>query len=119
MEIDSHNAREEIKDILEKCTKCGLCKSLCPVFRIVREEQYSPRGMAIMMQNDIIERILYDCTLCKACEIQCPMNLKICDSIIKARNVFVNSKREVRSNNEIIKNLNKTGNIFGIKEDSK
>ena len=42
--VEEKNTREEIIEILEKCTKCGLCKELCPVFKALREEQYSPRG---------------------------------------------------------------------------
>ena len=46
MTVESENAKEEIKDIIEKCVKCGMCKSLCPVFKIIREETTGPRGRA-------------------------------------------------------------------------
>ncbi len=117
MAIESENAKEEIREIIEGCIKCGLCKSLCPVLRILREEQFSPRGKVIMLDNGFIEKIVYDCTLCKACEKQCPVNLKLCTAFIKARQVLVDQKKEIPSNKEMIKNLNKTGNIFGIKEE--
>ncbi len=117
MGIESGNAREEIKDIIEKCIKCGLCRSLCPVLRIMREEQFSPRGKVMMLENETFEKIVYECTLCKACEKQCPVSLKLCDAFVKARAVLVNQKKEILANRDMIKNLEKTGNIFGMKEE--
>jgi Fe-S oxidoreductase len=117
MIIESYNAREEIREIVNGCIKCGLCRSLCPVLKVVREETYSPRGRAIMLDNDFVDRIIYECNLCKACEIRCPVNLKLCDAFIKARAILVNQKKEIEENKEMIKNLNKSGNIFGIKEE--
>jgi len=116
MTIEVDNAVEEAKEIVEKCIKCGLCRSLCPVLRILREEQYSPRGKAIMIENNCFEKNVYDCTLCKACEKQCPLNLKLCEAFIKIRKVLVRKKKEIPENKEMIKSLNKTGNIFGIEE---
>jgi glycolate oxidase iron-sulfur subunit len=86
--IEEKNTREEIVELLEKCTKCGLCKELCPVFKALREEQYSPRGHVIMLTNKVFDKILFDCTLCKACEEKCPFNLEICRAIKKARNLL-------------------------------
>lgn len=116
MSIESENAREEIKEIVEKCIKCGRCNLLCPVLKVMREEQYSPRGQMIMLEDGYFDKIVYNCTLCKACEKQCPLNLKLCDAIIKARQVLVGQKKEIPENKEMIKNLDKIGNEFGIKE---
>ena len=116
MTIESDNAKEEIKEIVEQCVRCGLCKSLCPVLKVMREEQFSPRGKAIILDNNNFEKIVYECTLCKACEKKCPLDLKLCDAFIKARQVLVESKKEIPENKAMIKNLEKTGNIFGIIE---
>jgi glycolate oxidase iron-sulfur subunit len=88
MNIEEKNAKEEIIEIVEKCIKCGLCKELCPVFRVLREEQSSPRGHAILLANKIEDSFVFDCTLCKACEEKCPMSLKLCTAIRKAREVM-------------------------------
>ena len=115
MEID--NAKEEVKEVVSACFRCGLCKSYCPVLRVLREEQFSPRGKVIILDNSYYERLVYDCTLCKACEVKCPAHLKLCDAFIKARKVIVASGREVPEAAEVIRNLNKTGNVYGIKEE--
>jgi len=119
MTIESDNNKEEIKEIVEECFKCGLCKELCPVLRVMREEQYSPRGKAIILENGFYEKIVYECSLCKSCEIKCPLNLKLCHAFILAREILVNQKKEIVQNREMIKNLEKTGNIYGIVEEKK
>jgi glycolate oxidase iron-sulfur subunit len=116
MSVESENAKEEIREIVTDCFKCGLCKEICPVLRVMREEQYSPRGKAIILENKYFEKIVYDCTLCKACEKKCPLNLKLCTAFIRAREILVNSKKEIPQNREMIKNLEKSGNIYGIIE---
>lgn len=118
MTIEIENAKEEIKEIVEKCFRCGLCRELCPVLRVMRVEHYSPRGRAVILDNKNFEKLIYDCSLCKACEEKCPLDLELCKAFIKARQVLVAQKKEIPQNKEMIKKLNKTGNIFGIiKED--
>lgn len=95
MGVEEFNAKEEIKEIVEKCISCGMCNSICPVLRIVREEQVSPRGRTLILNNKFIEKSVYDCTLCKACEKRCPLGLKLCDAFIKARQVLVFSGKEI------------------------
>ena len=116
MTIESENCKHEVKEIVEKCFKCGRCKSLCPVLRIVREEQYSPRGQAIMLDSGFFEKIVYSCTLCKACEKQCPLDLRLCTAFIKARQILVEQKKELPENKKMINNLIKFGNEFGAKK---
>ncbi len=113
MTVETDNAKEEIKDIVEQCFKCGLCRELCPVLRVMREEQYSPRGKAIILENGSFEKIVYECSLCKACEKKCPYSLKLCSAFIRAREILVSQKREISANREMIKNLEKSGNIYG------
>ncbi len=116
MTIEIDNAKEEIREIVERCFKCGLCRELCPVLRVMRTEEYSPRGKAIILENLEYEKIVYECSLCKACEVKCPLNLKLCTAFIKCREIHVNQKKELAENKEMIKNLEKSGNIYGIQE---
>ncbi len=117
MVSEEFNIKEEIREIVGKCIRCGMCNSLCPVLRIMREEHYSPRGKAIILDNGFFEKTVYECTLCKACEVKCPLDLKLCDAFIRARQILVIQKKEIPENQEMIKNLQKTGNIFGIREE--
>lgn len=116
MPVETDNAKTESMEIAKECFRCGLCRELCPVLRIEREEQYSPRGKAVIIDNNNFEKIVYDCTLCKACEKKCPIGIKLCSAFIHSREALVLQKKEIPENIEMIKNLEKTGNIFGIVE---
>jgi Fe-S oxidoreductase len=111
--IQANNLLEEAGETLEQCIKCGMCKSLCPVFKALREERISPRGHSILLQEKILQDSLFECNLCKACEKKCPLNLKICDAILKAREALVLKNKGIESNKEMIKNVRETGNPFG------
>ena len=116
MTVESDNAKEEIKEIIESCMNCGKCNLFCPVLKVMQEEQYSARGQVIMLNNDHFDKIVYNCTLCKACERQCPLNLKLCDAIVRARKVLVEQKKELPANKEMVKNCDKIGNVYGERE---
>lgn len=115
MGVEDYNLKQEIKEITDKCIKCGMCNNFCPVLREVREEQYSPRGMTVMLDQGFFEKIVYKCTLCKACEENCPVELKLCEAFTKARKLLVSQKKEFKENREMINNIKKTGNVYGIK----
>ena len=113
MTVESENAKEEIRDIVDKCVRCGFCKSLCPVFKAICEEEISPRGKTILLQDEVYDKIIYECTLCKACEQKCPLGLKLCEAFKKARKVLCEEGKETKDNREMIKNVQEFGNPFG------
>jgi len=117
--IQANNLLEEASTTLDGCIKCGMCKSLCPVFKILREEKVSPRGQSILLQEKILDEIAFKCNLCRACEEKCPLDLKICDAILKAREALVLRGKGLESNEEMIKNIRETGNPFGKDEPNK
>jgi heterodisulfide reductase subunit C len=117
--LQADNLIQEASEILDNCVKCGLCKSLCPIFKIIREEEFSPRGHSILLQNKIIEESMFKCNLCRACEEKCPLNLKICDAILKAREALNLRGLETEANKEMIKNIRETGNPFPKDKDNK
>lgn len=113
MSVEAENAKEEVKEIVERCVRCGMCKSNCPVFKVIREETISPRGKAILLQDDVFDKIVYECTLCKSCEVKCPSGVELCEAFRKAREFLVQNKKETPSNKEMIGNIRKSGNPFG------
>lgn len=115
MKVEEHNLKEEIKEIVGKAIKSGISNENCSVFRVMREEQYSPRGKAIMLDNGIYERIVYSCNLCKACNNNIAGS-NLCSAFQKARQVLVTQKKELSENKKMIKNLQESGNVYGINE---
>jgi len=113
MSIESENAKTEIEEILNNCIHCGLCKSNCPIFKVVKEEKVSPRGQVLILQDKIFDRIVYLCNMCRACEEKCPRNIKLCEAIRKARQVLIEENKITKASKEMLNNLKKYGNIFG------
>ncbi len=112
-QIEIKNLQEEISEILEPCVKCGMCKSLCPVFKAMQEEYYSPRGRSIMLPKKLINELAFKCTFCRACEKSCPLKIKVYEATKKAREILNLQDQELESNKEMMKNIRETGNPFG------
>jgi len=111
--IEADNLMEEASEIFEGCVRCGMCKSLCPVFKILREERVSARGKGIVLSEKIMDKVLFECTLCRACEEKCPLGIKVCDAVRKGREAMVLRGKGLKGNEEMMKNVRKSGNPFG------
>jgi len=111
--IEANNLMGEASEVFDNCIKCGMCKSLCPVFKVLKEERVSPRGKAIILSEKVMDKVMFECTLCKGCEQRCPLGIKVCDGVRKAREAMVLKKKGLKSNEEMIENIRKYGNPFG------
>ena len=111
--IEADNLMEEASEIFEGCARCGMCKALCPVFKILKEERVSARGKAIILSEKVMDKVLFECTLCRACEETCPLGIKVCDAVRKGREAMVLMGKGLKGNREMIGNVRKFGNPFG------
>ena len=41
----------DIKEEVYKCSKCGLCQSVCPIYLATKNEMYLSRGRYIVLNN--------------------------------------------------------------------
>jgi glycolate oxidase iron-sulfur subunit len=64
-----------------KCSRCGVCAAVCPVFRELQRETYSSRGKTEIAKallegtlpySDYTEDIFSKCLLCLTCRAACP-----------------------------------------------
>lgn len=74
----------DIKEEIYKCSKCGLCKSVCPVFLATKNETFSPRGRYILLNDFILNnkklsksfvKNLDVCLNCNLCKDFCPSGI--------------------------------------------
>jgi len=55
LKIEADNLIEEASEIFDSCVKCGMCKAICPMFKVLREEQYSGRGKAVLVSDKVMD----------------------------------------------------------------
>ena len=96
-----------------KCTECGLCRSACPVFSILKRETLSPRGKVMLLKEDIKDEIFFACTLCKNCTVACPLGLDLTKDFLKHRAKLEKEHKTTKANRILIENIRKFGNPFG------
>jgi len=86
----------DYKDEIHRCSKCGLCQSVCPIYEETGNDCAVSRGKFIMLNgiikgdlklNKNINKYLDMCSKCNACKNFCPSN-------IDAREIFLAAKAE-------------------------
>lgn len=98
-----------------KCIECGKCRNKCPVYLALRNESASPRAKGMLSNRKVLDKIFYLCTLCESYQHYCPIQ-KLDLNIVGARERLVKEGIELPKNKQMIENLKKTGNPFGIEK---
>lgn len=84
----------EYKEVIHKCSKCGLCQSVCPAYQVTGNECTVSRGQFIMLSgiingdlkmNKNINKYLDICMKCGKCSSFCPSDIDIVDVILAAK----------------------------------
>jgi glycolate oxidase iron-sulfur subunit len=66
---------------VSKCGKCGLCLAVCPVHRLLMEEQASPRARIQLIESynrkqlpssPYLKDLINKCLMCGSCAANCP-----------------------------------------------
>ncbi len=108
-----------------KCTQCGYCKEVCPVFDDVGWDSSVARGKVALAyglylneiepDDSVIER-LYQCTTCMDCTRRCPSSTKVVDIIESARKDLIEAGYARDIHNKISNSIKKFGNPYGEEE---
>lgn len=79
---------EDFAGDINKCSKCGLCQSVCPVYKLTGNDCAVSRGKFVMLDgvlkgdlklNRNIEKYLDMCLKCGKCTNFCPSSINVCD----------------------------------------
>ena len=90
----------EYKNQIHSCSKCGLCQSVCPIYKITGNDCSVSRGHFIMLRGLLkgelkmspkINRYLDLCLKCGACTKFCPSGNDVVDVIASAKAEYFNS----------------------------
>lgn len=101
----------DYKEEIHKCSKCGLCQSVCPVYGVTGNDCSVSRGKFIMLNgvikgdlqlNKNINKYLDMCLKCNACKDFCPSGIDAREIFITAKSEYFNKSR----NSKFIRILN-------------
>ncbi|SFN09158.1 (Fe-S)-binding protein [Thermodesulforhabdus norvegica] len=88
---------ESLEDDLIVCMRCGMCQSVCPLYRETRLETDVARGKLAILDGlrkslfekpDGVAQRLHRCLLCGSCQAQCPSGVKSVEIFLKARAII-------------------------------
>ena len=94
------NSLEGISQGLTKCSKCGECLAVCPIYRETKREGSVARGrnalLSFALEGKIpfdtqFQETLYECLLCGRCTENCTAQVPTTDNILKAREIMANA----------------------------
>ncbi|ACV61876.1 protein of unknown function DUF224 cysteine-rich region domain protein [Desulfofarcimen acetoxidans DSM 771] len=132
---------DQLKDIqsqFQKCVRCGLCRSVCPIFKEDRRETAAPRGKVFLAQMLAEGEITPDskaaqnlsmCLMCESCSSECPSGIEVHKIVSLARSMVNENNPSLtnKANKLIFKdlwskpslmnlsfNLIKTGQALGL-----
>ena len=84
-----------IEESWDSCVKCGICRSVCPVFKEKKEEPFVARGHITLIQELIkgsidfsskkAKNYLGECLLCTTCVESCPNDAHTDLAVVAAR----------------------------------
>lgn len=92
---------EELQRDLERCVRCGKCRSVCPVFQETDFEPTVARGKLALLRDYLaglrvpaeeLAAVLSRCLLCKSCAAQCPSGVHGDELIAAGRELLVSRR---------------------------
>ncbi len=93
------NKLEDFSDDINKCSKCGLCQSVCPVYKETGNDCAVSRGKFVMLDgvlkgdlklNKNINKYLDLCLKCGKCTDFCPSGIDVCKIFETAKYEYAN-----------------------------
>ena len=85
---------KKLEDDILRCAKCGLCRSVCPVFIELGRESSVARGKIALIEalaearlkvTSTLDEKIQCCLLCGTCVENCPSGVRVDYIIYKAR----------------------------------
>ena len=89
----------DCKKTIHTCSKCGLCQSVCPIYKITGNDCTVSRGQFLMLQglldgkykmSKTLNNYLSLCLKCSACSKFCPSGIDVVDIIALAKAEYFN-----------------------------
>ena len=88
----------DYKDQIEKCSKCGKCQEVCPIYHATGNDCAVSRGKFTMLKgvlngelklNKTIIKYIDMCLKCEKCKSYCPSGIDVCEIFSTAKSEYV------------------------------
>ena len=75
---------EKFQDQVLRCSSCGFCRAVCPLFELTKRPALNARGKMLILKevmegdidlNEELHETLFQCTTCASCKEQCPSGI--------------------------------------------
>ena len=104
------NSLKNFEEILNKCSRCGLCQAVCPIYKLTKNDCTSPKGKCILIGNLIksgnspskeIVKYFKTCSNCGKCIDFCPGKI----DIVKINKAFLEKYNKTSLFEKLFKNM--------------
>ncbi len=95
---EKYDFEKQFRDQLLRCSSCGFCRAVCPLFGLTKRPALNARGKMLILKevmdgnidlNDELVETLFQCTTCASCTDQCPSGVNPPEIIKQARKDMV------------------------------
>jgi glycolate oxidase iron-sulfur subunit len=113
----------ELRSEIDKCVRCGTCRSTCPTFKVIGRETSCARGRVTLISEymnggvgltETFLKHLKECTLCGACRSKCPNGVDTVAIFAAARRDVTEKQGVPFAASVIFKNLLASGGIMSL-----
>lgn len=87
---------KEYQEDIYKCSKCGLCQSVCPIYKATKNESILSRGKFTILNGIINNELKFTKNVANNLEmcLNCNLCKNFCPSGIDAKEIFASAKNE-------------------------
>ncbi|MBW1766013.1 MAG: (Fe-S)-binding protein [Deltaproteobacteria bacterium] len=94
-----YDFERKYRDQILKCSRCGFCQAVCPIFGVTLRPSYNARGKMLILKevmdgkielNDELIETMFQCTTCASCAENCPSGVEVPEIIKLVRKDMVN-----------------------------
>ena len=95
---DQYEFEKKYRDQVLRCSSCGFCRAVCPVFGSTLRPAYNARGKMLLLKevmdkkidlDDKLVETLFQCTTCANCSCHCPSGVEVPKIIKQVRKDMV------------------------------
>jgi len=117
-----HLFEEKFRDQILKCSRCGFCQAVCPVYGATLRPALNARGKMLILKEVMDGRIelceeliesLFQCTTCASCFNNCPSGVQVPEILKTARKDMANAGLSHPAFSGMVRILQEHTNIYG------